>query len=265
MKFIVKVALALVLLLCCNLSVTAQTIVTGIVVDKYNNPIPGVRISSKGANNQVSSTVTAMDGTFTLQTTDNSNRITAQYVGFNTINAPLKHEMYLRMKRGDKRYDSKWLLSAQIAIPDIEQVSPAYGLMLGWCNRVGLYAKGMASSHLFNSQDYKEIESIDTNGQSWWQSGKRDASFAAATAGLISKLSRPIYLYLGAGYAMRDTFYYPMTNNRYDYIYSVEDSYKGLAFEAGLILNIDGFSITAGTIWIRNFGFVGNFGIGFAL
>ena len=270
MKSLYKIAVAiLTILLILPLSATAQEqdVVTGIVVDKYDSPIPGVLITTKGNNNQQVSAVTGVDGTFSLPAAHKSGRVTAKYAGFGAVSAPLKPEMHIKMKKNDRSYNNYWMLSAQVAFTDVSQMQPAFGLMAGWAKEGGIYIKGVATSHFYKNFSYKQIDytyDSEMGNSEWWQTSKRDISFATVTGGLIIKLAKPAFIYAGAGYAWKDVLIYPMTG-KYDYIYSVEDSYKKFALDAGFIFNVSGFSFTIGTTYVPSFGFTGSFGLGFCL
>ena len=243
-----------------------QNIVTGIVVDKYDNPIPGVLLSTRSGRHSENLAVTGVDGTFAISTTQKTKKLTARYVGFNSLNVAIKPEMQIELKKGYRTNTNHILFSVQTAITDVQHIQPAYGAMFGWCKEGGIYIKGVATSHFYRNLSYKHVDYTyeSDGGSDWWHTGKRDTSYASVTGGIMIKLGKPMFIYVGAGYAWKDVLLCPMTGKS-DYIHSTTGSYKSFAIDAGLVFNFSGFAVTAGTIYTPNFGFTGSFGIGFCL
>lgn len=137
--------------------------------------------------------------------------------------------------------DGKTLLMASVGVS-----SPmTFGAMIGYVNRVGSYAK-FRSSFDFPTAAYNcTSDGVAEMGGYIYTSGKAPRySCHQATAGLLVRLSKNIYPYIGAGYAMRSVYW----EDNYGKWAKVTDySRNGLAAEAGLALKFGAFSLSAGT------------------
>lgn len=136
--------------------------------------------------------------------------------------------------------DGKTLLMASIG------VSPqmTFGARIGYVNKVGSYAK-FRSSFDFPTAAYNcTSDGVAEMGGYIYTSGKAPRySCHQATAGLLVRLSKNIYPYIGAGYAMRSVYW----EDNYGKWAKVTDySRNGLAAEAGLALKFGAFSLSAG-------------------
>ena len=90
--------LILILMMCWGLSTAAeaQNSVSGKVVDENYQPIPGVRVSSTRKNGPT--TLTDLDGQFTMEDTKRPRRVRAEYVGFKSTLICLKWRSALKSR-----------------------------------------------------------------------------------------------------------------------------------------------------------------------
>lgn len=72
-----------------SLYLSAQNTVSGTVTDKKGNPIPGAKVEIKGGTE---STITELDGTFTLETKIPAQKVKVYYVGMQSKEQKVKTE-----------------------------------------------------------------------------------------------------------------------------------------------------------------------------
>lgn len=243
------------------ISLSAQNTVSGTVTDKKGNPIPGAKVEIKGGTE---STITELDGTFTLETKIPAQKVKVYYVGMQAKEQKVKPDMLIKMSDSswwrEKPDKYRWLVGVQIAVPDDADFKPSFGLMLGRVKDIGWYVKGVYSKKQSTSGSMGE-------GDHYWTNGESKSGYLSATGGIIVRLWSPIHLYAGAGYFDREVAW-QLANGEY-YKYS-PDTYSGVAADFGVMLKIKRFFINAGA----TYGFpldggydsqkrvVGNFGIG---
>lgn len=230
----------------------AQNQVTGIVVDKYGSPIPGAMVDAVGINAPV---VTGLDGTFSLELPHNVRKLKFRYGGYATVSKAVSPEMHVKMRKSNGSHADNWLVSFQIAVPDVHQARPAYGFMVGWCRGFGAYMKGVYRAR-------SDVGSIwmGTSDNLPWYTGKFKASYNCMTWGGMMNLYSPVYVYAGLGWAMREV-YHELSDGRY--MGSSEDSYFQVALELGVMYKFRSVMINAGFTGHPGYGCVGNFGVGY--
>lgn len=244
-----------------SLYLSAQNTVSGTVTDKKGNPIPGAKVEIKGGTE---STITELDGTFTLETKTPVKKVKVYYVGMQSKEQKVKPDMLIKMSDSswwrEKPDKYRWLVGVQMAVPDNDEFKPSFGLMLGRVKNIGWYVKGVYS------KKQSTAGSMDEEAH-YWTTGENKSSYLSATGGVIVRLWSPIHLYAGAGYFDREAAW-QLANGEY-YKYS-PDTYSGVAADLGVMLKIKRFFINAGITW----GFpldggydsakkgVSNFGIG---
>lgn len=247
-----------------NVSVAQET-VTGVVVDKKGNPLPGVRIEVPGTPDQ---TISDLDGTFTLYRSDQSKKkVYATYAGMNPKKVKIKDGMRIKMKEYNwwtKKPDKwNWFVNAIVAVPNNPFVSdkshhvmnPAYGIMFGRVKNWGYYVKGITNTFNGSLSEWNEETSgfIDKQKSTYW----------SATGGAIVRLGCPIHLYVGAGYSDYTHCIRNMSGEWFDYS---DSRVKGLNVEYGLMLRIRKVMVSLGASWgnaTDEDKCAGNFGIGY--
>lgn len=89
-----KLLLSSLLLLAGVMGLSAQNVVSGTVIDKEGNPIPGAKIEVVGS---AEFTITELDGTFRLETQAPAKKVKAQYVGMNSKTQTVKPNMLIKL------------------------------------------------------------------------------------------------------------------------------------------------------------------------
>lgn len=253
----------------------AQETVTGVVVDKKGNPIPGVWIEVPNSDGP---TISDLDGTFTINCMNpKKQKLTASYAGMNQRKVKIKDGMRIKMKESSWRTPpSEWntFVEAMVAIPtvksyDDEICNPAYGLMVGRVKKWGYYVKGV--TNFFKRHDsWKEYEYagsmlLDKQRYEYW----------SATAGGIVRLGCPLHLYLGAGFS---SYQYKVRSLSGDWYDVYDQSQDAFTIDFGLMFRIKKVTISLGTNgsffarhWCEWCGkhhedikCAGNFGIGYS-
>lgn len=230
--------------------------VKGTVTDKSGNPIPGVRVETKESTE---TTVTDIDGSFTIKVLDTEKKVTARYAGLQPTSKAIQDGMVIVMKPGrsnkgfseDEGKSANWFLSAQgsLSLGDIysaskgrKDMSGKVGLMVGVLAKGGVYTKVM-----FCPDD-------DTKCK----------TFNSISLGVTTKIFSNFYAYFGAGYSQ--IFSYKQYTTTSTPFYSSVNRI-GNVFETGFIGKIGRhFMINAGYGINTNFHSNShdiNFGIGY--
>lgn len=242
-----------------SLYLSAQNTVSGTVTDKKGNPIPGAKVEIKGGTE---STITELDGTFTLETKIPAQKVKVYYVGMQSKEQKVKPNMLIKMSDSnwwrEKPDKYQWLIGAQTALPDCEDIKPSFSLMLGRVKKIGWYVKGVYSK-VPDTDGSMEAEDYYAH----WLTGKIKQSYWNATAGFIARLWSPVHVYVGAGYSNRKVAWETFDGS---YVKYEPDCYYGAVIECGLMLKVKKFFINGGVMLnndSNNFkDRVGNFGIG---
>ena len=256
------------------LTVSAQSVVSGTVVDKEGNPISNARVEVVGSTE---SCMTGLDGTFRMETPLGAKKVKVLYVGMLSEKQRVSPDMTVTLREEtfwNRRPDKyRWFLSAQVATPDKDPadnlVNPSVGLMLGRVKHVGWYLKAIGSKPLSATEELTEVF-LDP----LWTTGKWESSYNSVSAGFLLRLGCPIYLYGGGGYASR-CFAMEMNymgdvkmvaiNHSYAYGQSDVHWYSTFSAEAGLMMRLGHFALNAGcSVTIDGWNYhVGHFGIGY--
>lgn len=256
-----RILLLSLFLVATTLALKAQNVVTGTVVDRDGNPIPGAKVEIVGSTE---STITELDGTFSIATKSPAEKVRVLYGGMQTKVKKVKPDMVIKLRettwwnRKPEKYD--WLISVQGAFPESGVKNPSLGLMLGRVKNIGWYVKGVYSPGKSTEGDYVAYPD-DSDMISYWTTGKDKRSFYAATAGVLVRLQSPIHAYVGAGYASRKVAWELADGT---YFKNTEYSYNGFALDYGLMLRVGMVTLNGGVLMSLADGcnFVGNFGIG---
>jgi len=244
-----------------SLYLSAQNTVSGTVTDKKGNPVPGAKVEIKGGTE---STITELDGTFTLETKTPAKKVKVYYVGMQSKEQKVTPGMLIKMSDSswwrEKPDKYRWLVGVQTAIPNDDYNYPSFGLMLGRVKNIGWYVKGVYSKV---PKTDGSIGNTEEEIYSHWLTGKMEQSYWNASAGVIVRLWSPIHVYVGTGYSNRKVAWEEFDGNcvRYE-----PDCYDGVIIECGMMLKIKKFFVNGGVILNNNSNYfkdrVGNFGIG---
>lgn len=257
----------------------AQDVVTGTVVDKDGNPLPGVKIEIPGTPETV---ISDLDGTFTITRSDLSKKkLLATYACMSPRKMKMKDGMVIKMKESNWWNQApdewNWFAEAIVAIPNNpgdeygggqNVFNPAYGLMIGRVKKFGYYLKGVTNTFGKSADQYDEgdagyIGFIQKSRSTYW----------SVTAGGIVRLGCPIHFYAGIGYAAYRYYIENMSGNWYDVSYRKHDNF---VVDLGFIMRIKRITISLGGTMAPRTTYgsaddpgheikvAGNFGIGYS-
>lgn len=134
--------------------------------------------------------------------------------------------------------DSKILAMASVSV--FPQMS--YGAMLGYVKKVGGYAK-FRSDFSSVTPSYDCVSDGTFDGGLFWASGRQKKSRMQATAGVLFRISKSVYPYVGAGYGSRGVYWEDHSGS---WAQVTDYSCKGVAAEAGMIFKLGPVAVSAG-------------------
>ena len=134
---------------------------------------------------------------------------------------------------------------------------------MGSAKKLGWYAS-LNSNFQFPTADYECDYSGTIAGLSteYSYSGGKSTSRLGATAGMVFRISDPVYAYAGGGFGFRNLFW-ELNSSRW--VKNADHSYQGLALDAGLMLHFDGFGVSLGVQTIGVKYMEAKIGIGYTL
>ena len=140
----------------------------------------------------------------------------------------------------------------------------SFGLTVGSAKKLGWYVN-LNSNFSFKNADYKcdasgAITDAYLFGYSY--SGEKASSRFGATAGMVFRIDDPLYAYAGGGYGFRNVFW-QLENG--SWAMCTDDSYQGIAIDAGLMLHFKGFGFSLGVQTIGVKYLEAKIGIGYTL
>ena len=92
-----RILLLSLFLVATTLVLRAQNVVTGTVVDRDGNPIPGAKVEIIGSTE---STITELDGTFSIATESPAEKVRVLYGGMQTKVKKVKPDMVIGKRPG---------------------------------------------------------------------------------------------------------------------------------------------------------------------
>ena len=126
----------------------------------------------------------------------------------------------------------------------------SYGLMVGVVKKWGWYLK---AKYDFKSQETEaECTNLGTNtqGTPMWFTGETASTRMAITTGVMRRLAKPLYLYMGAGFGYKKLAWEMADGvsgtNSNKWAENVDDSYTGIEADLGLVLRTGNVAFTAG-------------------
>ncbi len=254
-----KLSIIFSLLLASSTYLSAQNVVNGTVVDHDGNPIPGVKVEIVGGTESV---ITELDGSFNIETQAPAKKVKIVYAGMQTKLQKIKPDMTIKMHNSSWWYSKpekyQWFVGAQLAVPDIDNFTPAYGLMFGRVKDFGWYVKGVFNAGQSGDYDVTEKDGIGN----YWHTDKLKMHYYSCTGGVVVRLWSPIYVCLGGGYASR-TVVQELAGG--EFLERVFDGYECFAIDLGIMMGFNKVFVSGG-VTINNDGDVsnnvGNFGVG---
>lgn len=139
----------------------------------------------------------------------------------------------------------------------------SFGLTVGSVKKLGWYAS-LGSNFKFVKADYEcdyEGNIIGLSSE-YTYSGQKSTSRLGATAGMVFRIYDPLYAYVGGGYGFRNVFW-QLENG--SWARCTDDSYQGIAIDAGLMLHFKGFGFSLGVQTIGVKYMEAKIGIGYTL
>ena len=139
----------------------------------------------------------------------------------------------------------------------------SFGLTVGSAKKLGWYAS-VNSNFRFEKAGYEcdsngIINGLDTE---YSYSGEKHTSRLGATAGMVFRIYDPLYAYAGAGYGFRNVFW-QLDNG--SWAKCTDDSYQGIAMDAGIMLHFKGFGFSLGVQTIGVQYLEAKIGVGYTL
>lgn len=221
----------------------SQNMLKGKVVDRQGNPISGAKVENANGKEQ---TTTDMKGNFTLETTLPVKKVDVHYMGLNTAHKKAKQDIVVKMSQTtwwNKRPNKyKWLVGLDMVVPDNEGFNPAFGFMIGRVKTIGWYVKGVYHKAETNDDDFVFRDGDYVYANEWF-TGEKKSGYWSAVAGVLVRLGCPFHFYAGVGYVDRQVAWEGASGKFYEY---EEDSYDGLAVDAGIMLDIERVFLNAG-------------------
>lgn len=190
-------------------------VVTGAVIDKNGNPLPGAIVEATGG---AESTIVDADGSFSIEVPIWLESLTVKYTGMVTKKEKLRgmSSVIFRMKPKQKG----WFLNLEGSAIVGETISGRAGLMGGYLGKWGGYAK---------------VTSTVRPGD----------GVPSITAGVIKSISKPLFCYAGLGYA-------PVVGRMYA---RFDDYTGGMMFDFGIIYKFNhNFNFNIGYSYSDSFG-----------
>lgn len=203
----------------CALGVNAQNtrVITGAVIDRNGNPLPNALVEATGG---AESATTDADGSFRIEVPIWLKSMTAKYAGLNDKKIKFNHNNQIIFEMKPKT--GFWFLDAAYAINFGDFTFSRAGLMGGYLGNWGGYARVMLPF-----------------------GGHIDDNIPSATAGVTKQVAKPVFLYLGAGYA-------PVFGE-YWYGWSGYEYKDGAMFEAGAIFKYNKVNFSVGYSFSSSF------------
>jgi opacity protein-like surface antigen len=160
-----------------------------------------------------------------------------------------------------KTVGSAFFVMANAAYSLAPQAS--FGLTVGSVKKVGWYAS-LGSNFKFEKAAYECDYGGNISGLSseYSYSGQKSTSRLGATAGMVFRIYDPLYAYAGGGYGFRNVFW-QLENG--SWAKCTDDSYQGIAIDAGLMLHFKGFGFSLGVQTIGVKYLEAKIGVGYTL
>lgn len=202
----------------CALGAVAQNtkVVTGAVIDKNGNPLPNALVEATGGAESVT---TDADGSFRIEVPIWLKSLTARYAGLKDKKMKVLNRSHVIFELKPKT--GSWFLDAAYSVNFGDVTFHRAGLMGGYLGNWGGYAKVMMAF-----------------------GGDVEPDTPTVTAGVIKQVSKPVYLYLGAGYT-------PVCGD--DGSYKWTDDEAGGMFEAGAIFKFNKVNFSVGYAYSSSF------------
>lgn len=138
-----------------------------------------------------------------------------------------------------------WFIMPQVSISSYAN-EMSYGAMVGFCARHGAYVSFRSNFNFFDSDNNNHIRSVFYTGQTQY----KDLS---VNVGYLFRIVQPLYLYAGIGYVNR-TLAWEFVENAETCLWNNVVEAPGMGFEAGVILRLKRFLLSAGYKYMSDSG-----------
>lgn len=174
---------------------------------------------------------------------------------------PKKEQPKVEQPAPQKTIGNAFFVMANAAYSIAPQAS--FGLTVGSVKKLGWYAS-LGSNFKFEKAEYECDYEGNISGLSseYSYSGQKSTSRLGATAGMVFRIYDPLYAYAGGGYGFRNVFW-QLENG--SWAKCTDDSYQGIAIDAGLMLHFKGFGFSLGVQTIGVKYLEAKIGIGYTL
>lgn len=119
----------------------------------------------------------------------------------------------------------------------------SYGIMVGVVKKVGGYVKAKYNFKSQATDGECTSDGLNASGNEFWFSGNVAASRLAITGGLMYRMAKPLYLYVGGGYGYKELAWETVDGR---WIENTDKTYTGIEAETGLVLRTKNIAFSAG-------------------
>lgn len=172
--------------------------------------------------------------------------IKSNQFGMMTVDFPYKLEKRMAYKLDLKIILAEDQKTRTLVMPVIGLgETTSYGAMVGVVKKTGVYAK-VKYNFLSFSKDYEcnnQGVIAGTDNYNSWFTGENKIARFAVTAGLLQRLWKPAYLYVGAGYGYKRLGWELDSG---EWAENSDKTYKGIEAEIGGIYRIKNFALSVG-------------------
>lgn len=171
-------------------------------------------------------------------------------------------ERKLARKERAANRKGRFFLSFSLAMPYAKYPDAlSYGFMAGWGGKVlGGYVKGLFGDGVSSTMGTIDSQSSCLGYTNPNVNAKSEASYNAATGGLLLRMGCPLHLYAGVGASWRQVAHRSAIDGQL-YL-SSDKSTTTFCVDFGLMLKFKWFNISGGAIYTPKYGFASNMGIG---
>lgn len=162
----------------------------------------------------------------------------------------MKYEFGQRLKEQTTyklvlKYDAAGVNKTRTLVMPVMGVgaTPSYGLMVGIVKKFGGYIKAKYNFVNQSTDGNCTGEGLDVAGNEYWFSGETKGSRLSVTAGVMFRMAKPLYLYVGGGYGYKKLAWETVDGQ---WLENTDETYQGVEAETGLVLRLKNFALSAG-------------------
>jgi len=129
-------------------------------------------------------------------------------------------------------------------------VTTSYGLMIGVVRKWGWYLKAKYDFKNLKTMEECTNDGNNASGQPMWFTGETESSRLAVTTGIMRRIAKPLYVYLGAGYGYKKLAWEMAESesgtHTDKWAENTDETSKGVEADLGLVLRTKNFAVSAG-------------------